>query len=246
MARANRHILPGHVWHITHRCHKREFLLKFARDRKRWIHWLYEAKRRYGLSVLNYTVTSNHVHLLVRDRGKQELPASMQLAAGCVAQEYNRRKSRKGAFWEDRYHATAVATDEHLIQCLLYIDLNMVRTGVVSHPGDWPESGYSELVSMRQRYTVHDIQALMELLAIDDPAWLVTQRQAWVEQALDNGLGQEAKDPRWTGGIAVGSYEFVESVQLGLGQSMRGRSIVEFGGSCVLREEETGYVAILP
>jgi len=33
MARAKRHFLPGHVWHITHRCHKKEFLLKFARDR---------------------------------------------------------------------------------------------------------------------------------------------------------------------------------------------------------------------
>ena len=27
MVRAKRHYLPGHVWHITHRCHKREFLL---------------------------------------------------------------------------------------------------------------------------------------------------------------------------------------------------------------------------
>jgi hypothetical protein len=26
MARANRHYLPGCVWHITHRCHKKEFL----------------------------------------------------------------------------------------------------------------------------------------------------------------------------------------------------------------------------
>ena len=30
MPRANRYFLPGHVWHITHRCHKKEFLLKFA------------------------------------------------------------------------------------------------------------------------------------------------------------------------------------------------------------------------
>ncbi|SDM80320.1 hypothetical protein SAMN05660860_03195 [Geoalkalibacter ferrihydriticus] len=28
---ACRYFLPGHVWHITHRCHKKEFLLKFAR-----------------------------------------------------------------------------------------------------------------------------------------------------------------------------------------------------------------------
>lgn len=241
MARANRHILPGHVWHITHRCHKWEFLLKFARDRRRWIYWLYEARRRYGLSVLNYTVTSNHIHLLVRDCGKQELSSSLQLAAGCVAQEYNRRKSRKGAFWEDRYHATAVATDDHLIQCLTYIDLNMVRTGVVSHPGDWSESGYSDLLSMRQRYAVLDTPALMELLNIDDYAQLVMQREAWIDQALTAGLGEEGQDPRWTGGIAVGSYEFVESVQMGLGHSVMGRSIVECGGSCVLREEEADY-----
>lgn len=30
---ANRHFLPGCVWHITHRCHRKSFLLKFARDR---------------------------------------------------------------------------------------------------------------------------------------------------------------------------------------------------------------------
>jgi hypothetical protein len=27
MARAKRHYIPGHIWHITHRCHKREALI---------------------------------------------------------------------------------------------------------------------------------------------------------------------------------------------------------------------------
>ena len=54
MARAKRHYLPGHVWHLTHRCHKKEFLLKFVRDRRRWLQWLFEAKKRYGISILNY------------------------------------------------------------------------------------------------------------------------------------------------------------------------------------------------
>mgnify|MGYP002065507917 FL=1 len=109
--------------------------------------WLFEAKKRYGLSVLNYVFTSNHIHLLVFDNGKDEIPASLQLVAGRVAQEYNQRKNRKGAFWEDRYHATAIDTDEHLVQCLLYIDMNMVRAGVVVHPADWQESGVAQLVS---------------------------------------------------------------------------------------------------
>jgi putative transposase len=69
MPRANRYFLPGHVWHITHRCHRRAFLLKFARDRHRYLHWAFEAKKRFGLVVLNYAVTSNHIHLLVKDTG---------------------------------------------------------------------------------------------------------------------------------------------------------------------------------
>ena len=47
MARAKRHYLRGHVWHITHRCHKKEFLLKFVKDRQRWLYWLFQAKKRY-------------------------------------------------------------------------------------------------------------------------------------------------------------------------------------------------------
>jgi hypothetical protein len=31
MARAHRHHLAGQIWHLTHRCHQRQFLLKFAR-----------------------------------------------------------------------------------------------------------------------------------------------------------------------------------------------------------------------
>ena len=99
MPRANRYYIPDQVWHITHRCHKQEFLLRFRRDRQRWIHWLFEAKKRYGLQVLNYMVTSNHIHLLAVDGGNRDvLPRSLQLVAGRTGQEYNQRKNRKGAF----------------------------------------------------------------------------------------------------------------------------------------------------
>jgi hypothetical protein len=52
----------------------------------------------------------------------------MQLIAGRTAQEYNQRKNRKGAFWEDRYHATAIETDARSYRqpcpigpCLIYL-----------------------------------------------------------------------------------------------------------------------------
>jgi REP element-mobilizing transposase RayT len=47
-----------------------------------------EAKERFGLGVLDYVVTSNHMHLLVKDIGSNIIAQSMQLKAGRTAQEY--------------------------------------------------------------------------------------------------------------------------------------------------------------
>jgi len=74
---------------------------------------------------LNYIITSSHIHLLVVDTGDRDvIPHSMQLVAGRTGQEYNQRKDRKGAYWEDRYHATAVESGDHLTRCMVYIDTN--------------------------------------------------------------------------------------------------------------------------
>jgi putative transposase len=100
-------IFSGFVWHITHRCHHKQFLLKFARDRRRYSHWAFEAKK--------YVVTCNHAHLLVKDTDQDVISQNIQLIAGRTAQEYNQRKNRQGAFWEHRYHATAIEADEHCI-----------------------------------------------------------------------------------------------------------------------------------
>ncbi|MGA7879145.1 MAG: hypothetical protein WCA08_26025 [Desulfoferrobacter sp.] len=68
------------------------------------------------------------MNLLVLDDGHRDvIPSSIRLAAGRTGQEYNGRKKRKGAFWEDRYHATAVDTDEYLVRCVMYIDLHPVK-----------------------------------------------------------------------------------------------------------------------
>lgn len=208
MPRANRHFLPGYAWHITHRCHQKSFLLRFARDRRRWQYWLFEAKKRYGLCVLNYVVTSNHIHLLVLDQGRGEIAAAMRLVAGRTAQEYNRRKGRKGAFWEDRYHATAVDTDHHLARCLLYIDLNMVRAGVVAHPIGWETSGYREVQQAPARYRIIDRPALMRVLGIDTEEELRCAHAARVAELL--ALGPPGRDESWSSRLVVGSESFVQ------------------------------------
>ena len=85
MPRANRHFLPDYLWHITHRCRHSQLLLKFLRDRRGYLQWVFEAKKRFGLSVLNYVVTCNRSHLLVKDTGRDVISQSIQLIAGRTA-----------------------------------------------------------------------------------------------------------------------------------------------------------------
>ncbi len=239
MPRANRYFIPGHVWHITHRCHKQEFLLKFARDRQCWVRWLYQATRRYGLRVINYIVTSNHIHLLVMDDGKKAIPKSLQLIAGRTAQQYNQRKQRKGAYWEDRYHATAIERGEHLSRCMVYIDLNMVRAGVVTHPSAWLWSGYHEIQNPPQRGGIIDRPLLNALWDIKDDEALRAMHRRWVEAELMAETSM--REASWSSSLAVGSMAYVEAVKETLGLKAHKRAIVEMNEGFAIREEGAGY-----
>ena len=143
------------------------------------------------------------------------------MVAGRTAQEYNIRKTRKGAFWEDRYHATAIQDGDHLIRCLVYIDLNMVRTGVVKHPSEWPFSGYNEIRAPSKRYSLIDRKRLMTLLGIDDSDRLSEVYKGWVGDAL--GRDDISREAKWTQSIAVGNKYFVEQVKDKLGFKAIGR-----------------------
>jgi putative transposase len=240
MARANRYYLPGQIWHLTHRCHRRQFLLKFACDRQAWVDWLFEARKRFGLIVLDYMVTSNHVHLMVQDReGRQVIPESVQLVAGRSGQEYNQRKKRGGAFWEDRYHATAVESGQHFRQCLAYIDLNMVRAGVVTHPEQWEDCGYLEIQHPKARYRIIDYEQLMELMGTRDIAQLQQDCRQQIEAELTE-MSLE-RQSQWSQSLAVGSSAYVEMIQKKLGVQAKGREILPAGAGFQLREKEASY-----
>ncbi len=120
MPRRRRGLLDHTCYHITHRCHERDFLLKFGVDRDRYIDFLFRTKNRFRIEILNYIVTSNHVHLLVWSRNSDNISRAIQYLDGRFAQLYNRRKGREGAFWRDRYSITAIESGVHLSRCLFY------------------------------------------------------------------------------------------------------------------------------
>ncbi len=199
------------------------------------------AQRRYGLSVLNYIVTSNHVHLLVADQGNDEIPPAMQLIAGRTAQEFNDRRNRHGAFWEDRYHTTAVQTDDHLLQCMTYIDLNMVRAGAVENPSEWDVSGYSEIQRPWKRKGVIDYLALFQLFNVQTERQLAAQRN----KAVYSELTYSQRQPAWTESVGVGDEAFLSNLKSAIGANGLHRRIRTCGNFMQLRENGAAYFQYL-
>ncbi len=166
----------------------------------------------------------------------------MGLIAGRTAQQYNQRKKRKGAFWQDRYHATAIETGEHLLRCLVYIDLNMVRAGVVDHPSKWQHGGYNEIQAPRRKNIIIAYERLRELAGFEDYESFVSTHRKWVQATLEEIDAK--RESRWTESIAVGGSPFIERIKRAMGAMAKGRCVQPGEGAFELREAQSAYNAI--
>ena len=177
------------------------------------------------------------------DSDRNIIPQSIGLIAGRTGQEYNRRNRRKGAFWEDRYHSTAIETGEHLLRCMVYIDLNMVRAGVVSHPSQWPCGGYNEIQTPRRKNVIIAYDRLRQLAGFKDYESFSLAHHQWVDEM--SGNNDSRRDGRWSESIAFGSIEFAESIKSDMGSMARGRTIWGVKDGFEPRESQSSYNAVL-
>ena len=147
-------------------------------------------------------MTSNHVHLLLTAKNGEAISEGLRYLHGRVAQWHNKQLKSSGSFWSDRFHSTLIQDGSHLGKCLFYIDLNMVRAGVVKHPGEWDSCAYHELYSPRKRYRIVNIPRLLRVLGIPD----IDTFRKWHTLTLDDLMQKRetARKEFWSRAFAVG------------------------------------------
>jgi REP element-mobilizing transposase RayT len=66
----------------------------------------------------------------------------------CFTQWFNRRHGRRGTLWEGRYKHVIVEDAEAAMNTICtYVDLNPVRAGIVTDPGEYRWCGYAEAMA---------------------------------------------------------------------------------------------------
>ena len=97
-----------------------------------------------------------------------ELMRNVQMA---YAKWHNRRFNRRGSFWESRFKSTLLTGVDAVQECLLYVDLNPVRAGLVERPEEWARS------SAHLRYLKKD-------------GWLLELTEAFPEVGRDQAFSE--------------------------------------------------------
>ncbi|MFC1462300.1 transposase [Verrucomicrobiota bacterium] len=244
MPNASRYLEAGYTYHLTHRCHDRRFLLNTIRERNDYRKWLREGRRRYGVSIYNYCLTSNHVHVIVHVDDPGAVSSMMQLASATVARHWNRLKEHEGSFWEHPFKCTIVQNGQHLLNCMRYVSLNMVRAGVVGHPSEWRWCGDDELTGRRSRYRLLAVERMLESLEIPSMSAFQRLYTEGIEDLL--ARRQFAREAAWTGALAVGDQLFVEKAAKSIGHRYRftySDAGTETPGTVCVHEEHSSYSA---
>ena len=72
-----------------------------------------------------------------------DLSEYMRNVQAAFARWYNTTFERRGRFWGDRFKSVVLGDMQAVLDCMLYVDLNAVRAGLVERPEEWEGSSVS-------------------------------------------------------------------------------------------------------
>ena len=135
-------MLAGVPVHAIQRGNNRIACFHEDADRSFFVQQLGRLLGEEGCALHAYCLMTNHVHLLLTPERADSCGRLFKRLGVLHTQYTNRRYGRTGTLWEGRFRSCLVQSEQYLIACQRYIELNPVRAGIVSHPGAYAWSSY--------------------------------------------------------------------------------------------------------
>ena len=142
MPRRFRNCPPGLSVHVVQRGNNRQICFAEEADLKAYANWLREAAEKFDVAVHAWVFMTNHVHLLLTPATAVGVSRCMQHLGRHYVRYFNYRYERTGTLFEGRFNSSLVQSQQYLLACQRYIELNPVRAGLVGDPADYTWSSY--------------------------------------------------------------------------------------------------------
>ena len=212
MARLPRLTLAGYPHHVIQRGNDRQAIVRDDQDRQRLLDLWFEHARTFKVAIHAWVIMDNHFHLLATPETQEGLPQMMQAVGRAYVRYFNLRHQRTGTLWEGRYRSNLIESERYLLACMVYIDLNPVRAGMVAQPEDFRWSSHRHCIGLAsdKLVTPHALfWALGNTPFAREAAYAELVRQGPAQRDTDD-LTRTALS-----GWALGSEGFVASLQEG-------------------------------
>ena len=211
MARLPRLTVAAYPHHVIQRGNDRQAIVRDDVDRERLLALWQEHAQTFKVAIHAWVIMDNHFHLLLTPETDEGLPQMMQAVGRAYVRYFNLRHQRTGTLWEGRYRSNLIESERYLLACMVYIDLNPVRAGMVSQPGDFKWSSHRHCIGQVSDKWVTP-HALFWGLGNTPFA-----REAAYAALVQTGLASSEKDQLTRSalsGWALGSADFVCQLQL--------------------------------
>lgn len=186
MARQPRFLLPGQPQHIIQRGNNRNTLFADEQDYRVYLETLHEACNHHNCQLHAYVLMTNHVHLLLTPETDTGISKTLQAIGRKYVQHFNYRYHRTGTLWEGRFKAAIIDSENYLLHCYRYIELNPVRAGMVSKIHEYRWSSYRHNACGDQNTLIQPHPLYLELGSTAE------QRQAIYRDLFKNTLSQHS------------------------------------------------------
>ncbi len=163
MARMPRIICELGLYHITVRGNGQQQIFWMKKDFDKYLEFLKHYKEKFRFKLYAYALMLNHVHLLIETTQYGNISTIMKPLSQRYAIWHNRRRGKKGHLWENRFHSNIIEKESYLLECIRYIELNPVRSKLVSHPKDYKWTSYKAHI-YEQPSTIIDMHPIFHEL----------------------------------------------------------------------------------
>ena len=138
MSRKRRIEIPG-FHHINNISIDNKKILKSHEDKDRFIEILQEVSNRYNLIIHSYCITKDSYHLLIQNF-TTNLSLAMRQLNSMYSMYYNKKYSRSGTLWQDRYKSWYISNIKYLHTIYRYIESTPVFEELSYNIGEYKYS----------------------------------------------------------------------------------------------------------
>ena len=131
------------IYHVMLRGINRQNIFEYKEDFERFKTCLEKAKETGGIQIFGYCLMSNHVHIVVCT-GDEPIGTSLKRIGVSYVSWYNKKYSRQGALFQDRYRSEPIEDDRYLLAVLRYIHQNPVKAGICKSAEKYEWSSYAD------------------------------------------------------------------------------------------------------